>query len=200
MPPPPGVTILQSSLGLDLKPLLALGGVGGLAAGFASQQILQNVVSGEGVAGSAMLRSLSASMPCSFPHRLCSSHPYPFVSPPGVNLLLSRPFIARSRWSSPVSARSSVLAPFYFVLPRCHTHTLTHPIPGVNLFLSRPFVVGEQVVLSGGGGARDVVGVVEAVEVLRTQLRTPEGVLVAVPNKVRFLYYSKSSRQCGWMR
>ncbi|KAI8464528.1 MAG: Mechanosensitive ion channel-domain-containing protein [Monoraphidium minutum] len=90
------VTLVQQTLGLNLKPLLALGGVGGIAAGFASQQVLQNAVS------------------------------------------------------------------------------------GINLFLSRPFVVGEQVVLSGGGC--DVAGVVEGVDVLRTQLRTYQGVVVALPN------------------
>jgi len=34
------------TLGVDLKPLLAVGGAGGLAAGFASQQLLLNLVSG----------------------------------------------------------------------------------------------------------------------------------------------------------
>jgi hypothetical protein len=43
---PPVVSLLQQTLGLNLKPVLALGGVGGIAAGFASQQILQNLVSG----------------------------------------------------------------------------------------------------------------------------------------------------------
>jgi hypothetical protein len=36
------------SLGLRLEPLLAVGGAGGIAAGFASQQVLTNMVSGEG--------------------------------------------------------------------------------------------------------------------------------------------------------
>jgi small-conductance mechanosensitive channel len=35
-----------SSLGVNLKPLLAVGGAGGIAAGFASQQLLLNVVAG----------------------------------------------------------------------------------------------------------------------------------------------------------
>jgi small-conductance mechanosensitive channel len=34
-------------LGLRLEPLLAVGGAGGIAAGFASQQVLTNMVSGE---------------------------------------------------------------------------------------------------------------------------------------------------------
>jgi hypothetical protein len=37
------------SLGLRLEPLLAVGGAGGIAAGFASQQVLTNMVSGEKV-------------------------------------------------------------------------------------------------------------------------------------------------------
>lgn len=40
-----GVSIL-TSLGLSLQPLLAVGGAGGIAAGFASQQVLTNIVSG----------------------------------------------------------------------------------------------------------------------------------------------------------
>lgn len=40
------VGLLQQTFGLNLKPLLALGGAGGIAAGFASQQVLQNLVSG----------------------------------------------------------------------------------------------------------------------------------------------------------
>jgi hypothetical protein len=35
-----------TSLGLNLEPLLAVGGAGGIAAGFASQQVLTNIVSG----------------------------------------------------------------------------------------------------------------------------------------------------------
>lgn len=35
-----------SSLGICLKPVLAVGGAGGIAAGFASQQLLLNVVAG----------------------------------------------------------------------------------------------------------------------------------------------------------
>jgi hypothetical protein len=35
-----------TSLGLNLEPLLAVGGAGGIAAGFASQQVLINMVSG----------------------------------------------------------------------------------------------------------------------------------------------------------
>lgn len=35
-----------TSLGFNLKPLLAVGGAGGIAAGFASQQLLLNVVAG----------------------------------------------------------------------------------------------------------------------------------------------------------
>jgi small-conductance mechanosensitive channel len=35
-----------TSLGLNLEPLLAVGGAGGIAAGFASPQVLTNIVSG----------------------------------------------------------------------------------------------------------------------------------------------------------
>lgn len=35
-----------TSLGVSLQPLLAVGGAGGIAAGFASQQLLLNVVAG----------------------------------------------------------------------------------------------------------------------------------------------------------
>ncbi|GBF90230.1 hypothetical protein Rsub_03363 [Raphidocelis subcapitata] len=37
---------LSAAAGLDLRPALAVGGAGGIAAGFASQQVLQNLVSG----------------------------------------------------------------------------------------------------------------------------------------------------------
>jgi hypothetical protein len=40
---------------------------------------------------------------------------------------------------------------------------------GVNIFLSRPFVVGDQVKFAGGS---DLEGTVEAVEIMRTLLRT----------------------------
>lgn len=40
-----GISV-ATSLGLNLEPLLAVGGAGGIAAGFASQQILTNIVSG----------------------------------------------------------------------------------------------------------------------------------------------------------
>jgi hypothetical protein len=40
---------------------------------------------------------------------------------------------------------------------------------GVNIFLSRPFVVGDQVMFAGGS---DLEGTVEAVEIMRTLLRT----------------------------
>lgn len=83
-------------LGLRLEPLLAVGGAGGIAAGFASQQVLTNMVS------------------------------------------------------------------------------------GVNIFLSRPFVVGDQVRFAG---ATELEGTVEAVEIMRTLLRTTGGTLVAIPNK-----------------
>jgi small-conductance mechanosensitive channel len=39
----------------------------------------------------------------------------------------------------------------------------------VNIFLSRPFVVGDQVKFAGGS---DLEGTVEAVEIMRTLLRT----------------------------
>lgn len=41
-----GISIC-SSLGVNLEPLLAVGGAGGIAAGFASQQVLTNIVSGK---------------------------------------------------------------------------------------------------------------------------------------------------------
>ncbi|WIA12211.1 hypothetical protein OEZ85_012280 [Tetradesmus obliquus] len=78
-------------LGLRLEPLLAVGGAGGIAAGFASQQVLTNMVS------------------------------------------------------------------------------------GVNIFLSRPFVVGDQVRFAG---ATELEGTVEAVEIMRTLLRTTGGTLL----------------------
>ncbi len=56
-----------------------------------------------------------------------------------------------------------------------------NPFPCCLQFLSRPFVVGEQVVLSGGPR---IEGIVEGVEIMRTLVRTNEGVVVAVPNKV----------------
>lgn len=57
-------SLLQQTLGVDLKPVLALGGVGGIAAGFASQQILQNVVSGEWVhEGDSALLGLGFTVP-----------------------------------------------------------------------------------------------------------------------------------------
>eukprot|EP00775_Hariotina_reticulata_P001461 gene1461-1803_t len=91
-----GISIC-GSLGVNLKPLLAVGGAGGLAAGFASQQLLLNLVS------------------------------------------------------------------------------------GINIFLTRPFVIGDQVVFAGGA---NIEGTVEGVEIMRTLLRTVDGTLVAVPNKV----------------
>jgi hypothetical protein len=63
---------LCGTLGINLQPVLAVGGAGGLAAGFASQQVLQNVVSGvnivsamAGMGGPACGRSAHASCGCS---------------------------------------------------------------------------------------------------------------------------------------
>lgn len=95
-----GISV-ATSLGLNLEPLLAVGGAGGIAAGFASQQILTNIVS------------------------------------------------------------------------------------GINIFLTRPFVIGDQVRFVGALlGAEPVSGTVEGVEIMRTLVRTSEGTLVAVPNKL----------------
>jgi small-conductance mechanosensitive channel len=85
------------TLGINLRPVLAVGGAGGIAAGFASQQVLQNAVS------------------------------------------------------------------------------------GINIFLTRPFVVGDQVVFAG---VTNLEGTVEGVEIMRTLLKTSDGAVVAVPNKL----------------
>lgn len=85
-------------LGINLQPILAVGGFGGVAVGFASQQLLQNAIS------------------------------------------------------------------------------------GINIFLTRPFVLGEQVVIITPGA--NIEGLVEQVEIMRTLVRTDEGVVVAVPNKM----------------
>lgn len=55
------------------------------------------------------------------------------------------------------------------------------PAAGINIFLTRPFVVGDQVRFTGG---TDLEGTIEAVEIVRTILRTTGGTLVAIPNKL----------------
>jgi hypothetical protein len=56
---------------------------------------------------------------------------------------------------------------------------------GINIFLTRPFVIGDQVRFVGALlGAEPVTGTVEGVEIMRTLVRTSEGTLVAVPNKL----------------
>jgi hypothetical protein len=57
-----------------------------------------------------------------------------------------------------------------------------HPPPGLQ-FLSRPFVAGD-VVQFNGPGSMTVAGVVDKVAPMRVMLRTDDGAVVSIPNKV----------------
>ncbi|KAK9832088.1 hypothetical protein WJX81_005553 [Elliptochloris bilobata] len=59
----------------------------------------------------------------------------------------------------------------------------SNAISGLILFLTRPFVVGDRVELKSSGGGTIVMGVVESISMMRTQLRTDRAVPISIPNR-----------------
>jgi hypothetical protein len=66
-------------------------------------------------------------------------------------------------------------------------------------FFSSTFNKGERVVLLTAGGDTIVAGVVEAINLLNTTVRTDLGVPVSIPNKVARLSV-RSFTHCGYIR
>jgi len=54
---------------------------------------------------------------------------------------------------------------------------------GAPQYLTRPFVVGDRVELKSSGGGSIVMGVVESISMMRTQLRTDRAVPISIPNR-----------------
>jgi hypothetical protein len=74
---------------------------------------------------------------------------------------------------------------------------LTNAVMGVSIFLSRPFVPGDSITVQAPGAIL-VSGVVERVAPMRTLLRTDDGVLVTLPNKVGSYEHVAAGLRAVW--
>jgi small-conductance mechanosensitive channel len=150
-----GVLSSMHVVGVNIQPLLTVGGVSGVIVGLSAQSVMANMISGINLVGlSSRVRYTGCQTGAA---------------------------VATCTYSSFLQAiSSSTLHTLQFQ----HQYPMSQAELRCMQFLSQPFVVGDRVEILTSGGGRVITGTVERVDPMRTILRSDAELPITMPNKV----------------
>ncbi len=185
-----GLSVLHV-LGINVAPLLTVGGVSGILVGLSAQSVMANMIAGINLVTLALRRY------CSLIHAVWVS-----LYEDQLKGLVSQPTCTAALCAAalvqPPRVRSYMMHGFNMVGGRAlltYEHICKSLTGGAVWlqFLSRPFVVGDRIDILTSGGTKFATGFVERVDPIYTVLRTDTGTPVTINNKAWLPALSMSS-------
>jgi Mechanosensitive ion channel len=149
-----GVLMSMHVVGVNIQPLLTVGGVSGVIVGLSAQSVMANMISGINLVGLPVSNGSASCWTIAWLHVLVAA-----------NVLRDNLHAVEIARFTSVAAQSQRL-------------------PSSMQFLSQPFVVGDRVEILTSGGGRVITGTVERVDPMRTILRSDAELPITMPNKV----------------